>query len=99
MRGNGRPTLRRWLRRGAGWGFVVVGLAGLVLPVLQGVLFLGVGLYLLADDSPWARRAIARLRRRFPRHAQTLDRAEARARAWIARHAGRAGDDFRDRRF
>jgi len=35
-----------------GWSFLAVGLAGLVLPVLQGWLFIALGSLLLARDVP-----------------------------------------------
>ena len=51
----------------AGWVFVVLGIAGLFLPILQGILFLMVGLFLLSKKAPWARRLLNRLRSRYPR--------------------------------
>jgi uncharacterized protein len=52
-----------------GWTFLVLGVLGLFLPVLQGVLFLIIGLYLLSYTSPWAKRLLDNLRRRFPKIA------------------------------
>jgi len=51
----------------AGWIFIVLGIAGLFLPVLQGILFLMFGLYLLSRKTPWARTLLYRLRYRYPR--------------------------------
>ena len=39
-----------------GWLFILFGIVGLVLPVLQGVLFLLIGLALLSTESETARR-------------------------------------------
>jgi len=50
----------------AGWMFLVLGAAGLILPVLPGVLFLVSGLSLLSLEYEWARRLVSRLLRRFP---------------------------------
>jgi uncharacterized protein len=50
----------------AGWGLIAVGLVGLFVPVLQGILMIAAGLLLLAREYHWARKALARLRRRFP---------------------------------
>ncbi|MBI1985304.1 MAG: DUF454 family protein [Rhodospirillales bacterium] len=47
-----------------GWVFLVLGFLGLFLPVLQGVLFLLVGVYLLSRESSWARWLRRKLRRR-----------------------------------
>jgi uncharacterized protein YqgC (DUF456 family) len=55
-----------------GWALVILGLAGLLLPVAPGVPLLIAGLALLAVDYPWARRwldwvkaRVARLRAGF----------------------------------
>ena len=37
-----------------GYAFLVLGVLGLFLPVLQGVLFLLIGLLILAKNAPWA---------------------------------------------
>jgi hypothetical protein len=78
----------RWARRGkvlAGWGFILLGIAGFFLPFLQGFLFLAVGLYILRDEYAWAQRMIDWLRRKFPRHAKQMDEGSERAQAWLTR--------------
>lgn len=50
-----------------GWAFVVLGIIGLFLPVLQGILFLLIGLVILSKEYQWARNVISYLRRRFPK--------------------------------
>ena len=50
---------------------VLVGLAGIVLPVLPGWPFVIVGLVLLAGVNPWVRRGLHRFLNRHPK----LDRA------------------------
>lgn len=67
-----------------GWLFMVLGVLGLFLPVLQGILFLMIGLALLAKAQPRFRLLKQRLRRRYPRYAVMFEKAEARA-AEIAR--------------
>jgi hypothetical protein len=44
---------RAWcvLRPVVGWGFIILGLLGMVLPVLQGVLFLAIGISLVGKRS------------------------------------------------
>lgn len=58
--------MKRILLEITGWTFVVLGIAGLFLPVLQGILFLLVGLTILSAEYHWARRWIIKLRERFP---------------------------------
>lgn len=79
-----RRRFKRWLVLAIGWGFVLLGIAGLVLPILQGILFLLIGLAILSRESPWAQRLLDRLRNRYPSFAQKTDEATARAkRLWL----------------
>lgn len=57
---------KRLMLLALGWGFILLGLAGLVLPILQGFLFLIVGLLILAPVSPWAAGMVERVRNRAP---------------------------------
>lgn len=50
----------------AGWLLLVLGAAGLFLPVLPGIPFLLIGLSILSIEYDWARRWVTALRRRFP---------------------------------
>jgi len=50
----------------AGWMFLVLGAAGLVVPVLPGVVFVLLGLSFLSLEYAWARRWSSHLLRRFP---------------------------------
>jgi len=63
-----------------GWMFIVLGILGLFLPILQGILFLLIGLSLLSQSSPWAARILHRLRERFPGIAGKYSEAMAKAR-------------------
>lgn len=84
-----RKRVGRWIKLVLGWTFVVLGVLGLFLPVLQGVLFLAIGFTILANESPWADRQLNRARRRFPKHAETFDNAKDRAANWIKRRNSR----------
>jgi uncharacterized protein YqgC (DUF456 family) len=72
-----------------GWAFILLGIAGLVLPILQGILFILIGLVILSYESAWARWAVRTVRRRFPRLAESVDNAKLRAKTYWARIAGR----------
>jgi len=50
----------------SGWCLLVLGTAGLLLPVLPGVLLLIIGLSILSVEYVWAQRWLAALRRRIP---------------------------------
>ena len=64
----------------------MLGLAGLFLPILQGILFLAIGVVLLARESMWVKRVLVRLRRRYPETADKFAAASRRAHDWIDRH-------------
>jgi len=95
-RPNPRPRRSRWARiaiLAGGWFFLVLGVLGLVLPVLQGWLFIGIGFLLLSREQEWARRALDRLCRRFPALGRQIHRAEH----WIDKTGERIGRAFRRR--
>ena len=74
---------RRWLYLLVGWVFIVLGILGLFLPVLQGVLFLLIGLIILSSEYLWAHKLLTKLRGHFPRLAHVFDEAAERARGWF----------------
>jgi uncharacterized membrane protein YbaN (DUF454 family) len=49
-----------------GWVLIVLGAAGLFLPLLPGTPLLVLGLIVLSREYVWARRLMTRLRDRFP---------------------------------
>ena len=59
-------TWRDYVRIAAGVVMFVLGIVGLVLPVLQGVLFLIISAILLAPYSRWVAKQLDRGERRFP---------------------------------
>lgn len=55
----------RTIRKVSGILVVLAGILGLAFPIFPGWLLIGVGLYLLAADSPAVTRFLAWVRRRF----------------------------------
>ncbi len=74
-----RPRWKRWLILITGWFFMFLGVLGLFLPILQGVLFLAIGSYMLSLESPWVRRKMLQFQRRYPKLNATLEEARIRA--------------------
>lgn len=66
--------MRSILRHLLGWGSLVLGIAGLLLPVLPGWLFIGVGALLLAPDVPVFRHLALWIERRFPASGRALEK-------------------------
>lgn len=79
---------KRWLKLGIGWAFVALGVVGLVLPILQGFLFLAIGFGILSQESAWVRRQLERLRRRYPKAAAKFDHVQEQATVRIKRLTG-----------
>lgn len=76
---------QKWLSVIVGWIFIVLGIAGLFLPVLQGALFLIIGLIILSSEYAWAHGVLENLRARFPRVATRFHEASEKARTWTNR--------------
>lgn len=69
-------NLKRKLYLVAGTFFVFLGVIGLFLPILQGVLFLFVGLVLLSKGSSRVRALKQKFKRRYPKWGAKIEQAE-----------------------
>lgn len=56
----------------AGWFFILLGIVGLFLPILQGILFIAIGFLILSRESRWAKRMLVKLRRKYPEQFKKL---------------------------
>lgn len=81
--------MNRILMLGLGYGFLGLGFLGLFLPILQGVLFLAIGLIILSRHATWAERLKLRLTERYPRAGEVFIKAEATAERVLHRFARR----------
>lgn len=79
------PNIKHVAAITLGWGFVLAGFAGLFLPVLQGILFLLIGLVILSHEYRWAGRLLARIRSGFPRVDVWLRAAQSKAMGILGR--------------
>jgi uncharacterized membrane protein YbaN (DUF454 family) len=77
-----RRRIRHYVILSLGWIFILLGIFGLFLPILQGILFLCVGGLLLSSESPLMRLLIMKLGRRYPKFRTALTAAKDKARAW-----------------
>jgi uncharacterized membrane protein YbaN (DUF454 family) len=73
-------TDNRLVNLTVGWTFILLGVAGAVLPVLQGFLFFVVGLLFLSKEYHWAGKTLlwlkAKIGKYFPRALKVFDDAE-----------------------
>ena len=81
-----RPSFSRKIM---GWALLVLGVLGLVLPFLQGFLFLAFGVFVLRDQHIWAARRWAWVAGRWPQMVGRLEALETRLAARLQHHGGR----------
>jgi hypothetical protein len=80
-----KPRAKRISILIAGWAFILLGIIGLILPFLQGILFIAIGLIILSSQYVWASVLLAKLRARFPKVGRVADKGAAKAAAWMKR--------------
>jgi uncharacterized membrane protein YbaN (DUF454 family) len=73
-------TNNRTVNLTVGWIFIVLGIAGAILPILQGFLFFVVGLLFLSKEYVWAGKLLNWLRafinKHFPKVGKVFEDAE-----------------------
>lgn len=77
---------------GLGYSLVTLGVIGIIVPVLNGTVFLVFGLLILSRHTRWAASWLDWLKRRNARFGSLIERGEKlvdRGEAWIARRLGR----------
>jgi hypothetical protein len=87
-----RARLKVILWQVVGYGFLVLGVLGMFLPILQGFLFLFVGLIILARHAPWAERLLDYLRLKSPTLDRAITKAEAKMHHWRHRAEAKCHD-------
>ena len=90
QRRRNRPKNSTWklfLLRLTGWMFIFLGILGIFLPILQGILFLLVGMYILGRISPrtrmWRMHFRRKARDRYPSWTGKFEEAEVKAKYWV----------------
>jgi hypothetical protein len=80
-----RPSMKR---KAAGWSLMGLGTLGLVLPFLQGFLFLALGVFVLRHQYLWAHRGMGWVAERWPGTVSKVEEMEDRLiiRTHAARH-------------
>lgn len=68
-----------------GWFFVLLGIVGLFLPILQGILFIMIGLAILSSRSEMIRRFLKRLEDRFPKQYEQMEIWREKTSRWFKR--------------
>ncbi len=66
-----------------GWLFIILGIAGLFLPILQGVLFILIGLAILSSRSEAIKRFLKFLEKRYPHYHERVEIWQEKMRNWF----------------
>ncbi|HEV8524445.1 MAG TPA: PGPGW domain-containing protein [Terriglobales bacterium] len=77
-----RTKLKRIAVLALGWLFLALGVVGLFLPILQGVLFLLIGLIILSSEYIWAHKLLTRILLRYPKLAAHVHQARRKGHEW-----------------
>jgi uncharacterized membrane protein YbaN (DUF454 family) len=68
-----------------GWIFIGLGILGLFLPILQGVLFILIGLAILSSRSKLIKRFLKHLEERYPHHHERVEIWREKIRNWFGK--------------
>ncbi len=94
-----KPSHPLWraIKIAVGLGFLVLGFIGLFLPILQGVLFMLVGLAILGTESSRVRRLLDEIKKRHPGPWQRAQAIKERIPGWQKAWSGRSAAGKRDK--
>lgn len=78
------PAHVKAIRLTLGYGLLLFGMIGGFIPILQGWIFVALGLILLKDHARWARWLSVWLRRRYPTARPAFKKAYKKIDEWLA---------------
>jgi uncharacterized membrane protein YbaN (DUF454 family) len=87
-----KPSHPVWraIKIAVGLGFLVLGFIGLFLPILQGVLFMLLGLAILGTESPRVRRLLEKIKKKHPGPWKQAQAIKKRMQGWKDAWSGRS---------
>ena len=71
-----------------GWTFFLLGILGLFLPVLQGILFIMIGLAILSTRSRTIQRFLQGLKKRYPHLHEQMETQVKKVKTWFDKGGG-----------
>jgi len=66
-----------------GWLFIGLGILGLFLPVLQGILFILIGLSILSSRITWVRHFLKNIEGHFPYQSERIEIWREKIKSWF----------------
>ena len=84
-----KKFIKRMIILALGWILILLGIAGLFLPILQGFLFLLIGLLILSLESIWAHDLLHKIKERFPVIRNKIESAERKKKVILQRFLGK----------
>ena len=87
-----RSPKQRMLILISGWGLIVLGAIGGLIPVLQGWVFGVAGLIVLSREYEWAHNLLTWLQRKFPRFGRVMERVKEQSMNIVNRVMRRGGE-------
>jgi len=69
-----------------GWFFIALGILGLFLPILQGILFILIGLAILSSRSETIKRLLKHLEERYPQYHEKIEVFKEKLRKWFKKN-------------
>ena len=87
-----QKSLQRVAVVGLGWMLIIVGIAGLFLPLVPGIPLMVAGALMLNLQWPWLRRAVEKCRMRFPALSRAFERFSARGKGSQSRFSKSPGN-------
>jgi len=88
-----KKTITRFLVLVLGWALILLGIIGLFVPILQGILFILLGLWVLSRESQWAHRYLHKMRSRFPAADRRMREWQLKFRRWRRERQKPPGDE------
>ena len=70
-----------------GWFFIGLGVLGLFLPIMQGILFIMIGLAILSSRSQLIRRFLKHLEERYPHHHARMEKLREKFGNWFKKQS------------
>jgi len=68
-----------------GWTILLLGIVGLFLPILQGVLFIMIGLAILSSRSKTIKRFLRHLEERHPHYHERMEKWRKKIKSWFSK--------------